>query len=120
MFNKLQLKEKLKLLMADGVHGISFTPNRKSIDICSVKLVDENIEFCEYETGTMYHVVLYNMERDGTIKNLDKFEAILAGPEVYLENIIKSDFYGFIIKKTKEDASEKFTSAVYTKLCELL
>ena len=56
--------------------------------------------------GDMFHIVMFKPDDDGLPVLDDNFEAILADPAVYIENLKGMDLYGCVLRKT--DKSDKF------------
>ena len=49
--------------------------------------------------GKSYDIILFRMGDEGVL-DLDKFEAILTEPRVYISRMIKDDWYGLVARKT--------------------
>lgn len=108
----------LKMLIDENVDGISFTPDGKNgIRIDRLRL-DEKVTFITHSLGHMYDVLTYKMGKGGTISDIDRFDCILSGPEVYINNLIKCGFNGLVIKKTEENNSNDYVNHIYEKLCQ--
>ena len=81
---------------------IFFTPNSKdedSVDIRSAKYKDPGNNVGGSDMGHSYEIIVFQMSDDG-IKGLDKFEAILSEPRVYISRMINEDWYGLVARKT--------------------
>jgi len=50
--------------------------------------------------GDCYHIILFKEDDDGSVINLDLFEAILSSPLEYISMLMPNDWYGIICKKT--------------------
>lgn len=78
------IKDNLKKMLDDGVHGISFTPCTKNkVDVCALTLNEESkkkLKFIQYEIGYLYHIILYKNNKKAEITEYDNFEAVLTGP----------------------------------------
>jgi hypothetical protein len=50
--------------------------------------------------GDIWHIAFFTKSDDGTPVFDDTFEAILANPEVYIENLCGTGLYGCVLRKT--------------------
>ena len=66
--------------------------------------------------GDFYDIILFRLDDEYNMTDLDKFEAILAEPRYYVSRMIKEDWYGLVAKKTT--TSEKFVNDVFDKWSE--
>jgi len=97
---------------------IFFVPNDESDDDNQVK-----IEIAQYREksdkvdgspmGDMYEIILFRMDEEYNMTDLDKFEGILVEPREYVSRMIKEDWYGMVTKKTT--TSDKLTSDVFAR-----
>lgn len=69
------------------------------------------------EVGDFYDIILFRMNEDDGIVDLEKFEAILIDPKVYVTRMVKCDYYGLVAKKTT--TSEDFVANTFAKWTEL-
>jgi hypothetical protein len=56
-------------------------------------------------------------KESGKLIDPEKFEAILLEPLEYISNMIKSDWYGIVARKTT--TSQKFVDTIFDKLIEV-
>jgi hypothetical protein len=101
---------------------IFFVPNDESDDDNEVK-----VEIAQYkeqgekiggnELGDMYEIILFRMDEEYNIIDLDKFEGILIEPREYVSRMIKQDWYGMVSKKTTN--SHKLVDDVFAKWSDL-
>lgn len=52
------------------------------------------------EVGDMYHVVMFKKGEDGLPVFDDTFDAILGDPQKYIENLLGTEIYGCVLRKT--------------------
>ena len=57
------------------------------------------------------------MSDEDDIIELEKFEAILVDPKVYVSRMVKADYYGMVAKKTT--TSEDFVAKTFANWTEL-
>ena len=69
------------------------------------------------ELGDNFDIILFKEDLDGKLIEPEKFEAILLEPLEYISNMIKSDWYGIVARKTT--TSQKFVDAIFDKLIEV-
>ena len=67
--------------------------------------------------GDFYDIILFRMSDEDNIVELEKFEAILVDPKVYVSRMVKCDYYGMVAKKTT--TSEDFVANTFAKWTEL-
>lgn len=97
---------------------IFFVPNPDSEDDNEVK-----VEIANYKEhgekiggssmGDLYEIILFRMDEEYNMTDLDKFEGILIEPREYVSRMIKEDWYGMVTKKTT--TSHRLTSDVFAK-----
>lgn len=63
--------------------------------------------------GPMYHIAFFNRDVNGDPAFEDAFEAILACPKTWIENLAGANVYGCAVKKT--DKSQKWFDDYLTK-----
>lgn len=63
--------------------------------------------------GDTYHIILFQLNSDGSPKNLDWFEGILGSPLEYISQLIPQKWFGIIAKKTT--TSGKFAKDIFDK-----
>jgi hypothetical protein len=69
------------------------------------------------ELGDLYEIILFRMDEEFNVIDLDKFEGILIEPREYVTRMIKDDWYGMVTKKTT--TSDKLTTDVFAKWAAL-
>lgn len=67
--------------------------------------------------GDEWHIILFKEDVDGSVTNLDNFDAILGCPLEYASTLIPYDWSGMIAKKTS--TSKEFVEKVLDKLRSL-
>jgi len=70
------------------------------------------------EVGDNFDIILFRLDEDEYVTDLDRFDAILVEPREYISRMIKNDWYGMVSRKTttsKELADGIF--AKWTNLC---
>jgi len=114
----VSIKEILKEIFADNVDGVSFIPNG-SVEDVNIKgfCYNKKSKYEKYDIGHVYHILIYKCNDDGTITNLDNFEAVLTDPYVYVSNLIACDFFGVVSKKTKK--SKTFIKEIFNQMKKL-
>ena len=97
---------------------IFFVPNEESDDENEVKV--EIAQYKEHgekiggnDLGDMYDIILFRMDEEYNVTDLDKFEGILLDPREYVSRMIKQDWYGMVSKKTT--TSYKLVDDVFAK-----
>jgi hypothetical protein len=99
--------------------GISFLPTNAGGDLQINGFVySRKYKEIKAQLGSYYHIAIYKADDYGEIYSADNFTAILTDPRVYVENLIKFDFYGVVAKQTT--GSKKFISEIYKKMNPLL
>jgi hypothetical protein len=69
-----------------------------NINVASYKKTGDKIGGTEL--GDFYDIILFRMSEEDDIVDLEKFEAILVDPRVYVSRMVKDDWYGLVAKKT--------------------
>lgn len=97
---------------------IFFVPNPDSEDDSEVK-----VEVANYkekgenvggsDLGHLYEIILFRMDEEYNLIDLDKFEGILIEPREYVSRMIKEDWYGLVARKTT--TSHRLTSDIFAK-----
>jgi hypothetical protein len=82
------------------------------------------VESCQYkkpgdsiggsELGKEYHISLFKFNKEDGVSDIDTFDAILADPRVYITNLIKDNWYGFVARKTT--TSKEFVDDILDKI----
>ena len=114
----MQIKETLKKMFQNKIYGVSFLPTSidGNVDLKGFEF-NKKSKFETHENlGNRFHIILYKWGEFGSIIHADNFEAFLTGPEVYIHNLIKSGFFGIVVKKTKGKFSTKFVNDLFQKL----
>jgi hypothetical protein len=107
------IKSIIKSMFESGVDGVTFFPkNDWEMDLRGFEYQTKS-KYVVGDLGHYYHIMLYKADIDGEIIDKDNFEAILTDPYVYVDNLIKSGFYGVVVKKTKK--SPKLMKELYAK-----
>jgi hypothetical protein len=99
---------------------IMFVPHEEdetltNINVATYKKSGEKIGHTEL--GDFYDIILFRMSEEDDIVDLEKFEAILVDPRVYVSRMVKEDWYGMVAKKTT--TSEEFVQRTFDKWEEL-
>ena len=97
---------------------ISFVPNINSENGDEVKVEISNYKDSGEKIGgspmgDLYEIILFRMDEEYNLTDLDKFEGILIEPREYVSRMIKENWYGLVAKKTT--TSDKLTSDVFAK-----
>lgn len=97
---------------------IFFVPNPESdndnevqIEVANYKEVGEKIGGSEL--GDLYDIIVFRLDEECNVTDLDKFEGILIEPREYVSRMIKEDWYGMVSRKTT--TSDKLTTDVFAK-----
>jgi len=69
------------------------------------------------ELGDFYDIILFRLNEEDDITDLEKFEAILVDPRVYVSRMVKEDWYGLVAKKTT--SSDKFVNDTFANWSNL-
>lgn len=94
--------------------AIFFVPHEEddsltNINVASYKTVGEKVGGTVM--GDFYDIILFRMNEEDNVIDLEKFEAILVDPKVYVSRMVKSDYYGLVAKKTT--TSDKFVGDIF-------
>lgn len=97
------MKRYLKTIYNEEEHdGFGFTlDDNEELDISPFTYVNKEKPDEKYDLGYKYHIILYNEMVNGSISNLDMFEAVIGNPWHYIGGLIECGFFGVICKKTK-------------------
>lgn len=81
-----------------------FTPHEVEEDQVEVKsaIYKDRGEPLDIHCEGVHHsfdIVLFRMDDDG-MKDLERFQGVLTEPREYVSRMIKSDYYGFVARKT--------------------
>lgn len=79
------------------------------IDIALYKEPGEKLDGTSL--GDMYDIIIFRLNEEYDVTDLDRFEGILVDPRVYVSRMIKEDWYGGIFKKTT--TSKKMSDEVF-------
>jgi hypothetical protein len=112
------VKKILREIFDGNVDGVSFIPTNNNINDLDIRGF-KYLKKTKYETadiGDYFHILLYKCTPEGFVFDIDNFEAILTGPDVYISNIINSGFFGIVVKKTKNKHSTQFIKSLIEKL----
>jgi hypothetical protein len=87
----------------DGFYFLPYENDVDSLNFTYFKVKGDNhgepIE--GNQVGDKYHVVMFKEGEDGMPVFDDSFEAILGDPTKYVENLIGTEIYGCVLRKTK-------------------
>lgn len=112
-----EIKQHIKKIFDSGVDGICFIPLNARGDLqINGFAYNRKYKTKTSSLGDFYHIVLYRANRFGEVVDKDNFTAVLLDPRVYVANLIRSNFYGVVVKQTS--GSKKFISELYKKLLE--
>jgi hypothetical protein len=100
----------------DSFDALFFTPHPEEDDwvhihAANYKKVGEKIGGTAL--GDFYDIILFRLDDKDEIVDLDKFEAILVDPKVYVSRMVKEDWYGMVAKKTT--TSNTFVEDIFAK-----
>lgn len=110
-----EIKTAVWNIFDNGSDGISFLPINADGDLQINGFVySRKYKEIKSELGNFYHILVYKATEYGEIHNSDNFTAILTDPRVYVENLIKNDFYGVVTKQTT--GSKRFVSELFKKM----
>lgn len=85
--------------------------NQVKVDVAQYKTVGEKLDGSEM--GDMFDIIIFRLNEEEDITDLDRFEGILIEPRAYVSRMIKSDWYGMVTRKTttsKQMADEVFAN----------
>ena len=68
------------------------------IDIAQYKNKGEKIGGSEM--GDLFEIIVFRLNEEYDITDLDRFDAILVEPKTYISRMIKEDWYGMVARKT--------------------
>lgn len=66
------------------------------------------------EIGDMYHIVMFKTDDDGFPVFDETFDAILGDPQKYVENLLGTEIYGCVLRKT--DKSNEWLEDYLTRV----
>lgn len=69
------------------------------------------------EMGDMFDIIVFRMNEEYDIVDLDRFDGILIDPREYVTRMIKDDWYGMITRKTT--TSDKLAKDIFAKWSNL-
>jgi hypothetical protein len=110
--------EFLKAIKEQKFDSISFLPGVKEdqVRVEGAEFKNPGDRIGGNDFGDMYHIVLFQLNEDGSPKNLDWFEGILGSPLEYISQLIPQNWFGLVAKKTT--TSGKFVQEVFDKFSE--
>jgi hypothetical protein len=85
--------------------------NQTKLEIAEFKNKGEKIGGSEM--GDNYDIILFRLNEDCDIKDLERFEAILIDPREYVSRLVKQDWYGMVSRKTT--TSDEMANGVFAK-----
>ena len=63
--------------------------------------------------GDLYDIILFRLDEEYDMHDLDRFDAILVDPREYVSRMVKSDWYGMVSRKTS--TSGEMANGVFAK-----
>lgn len=69
------------------------------------------------ELGDMFDIILFRLNENYNIIDLDRFDGILIEPRTYISRMIKDDWYGMVTRKTT--TSDPMADEVFAKWKEM-
>lgn len=102
---------------------IFFTPGEEDsqIEVSTRKYKQPGMVIDRGLAGDSFHIILFkendNEEENAVIKHLDLFEAVLIEPLEYISELIPSDWYGVIARKTT--TSKEFVDDLMTQFVKM-
>lgn len=100
--------------------AIFFVPHEEDDSLTNINVASykkKGDKFGGTELGDFYDIILFRMNEDDDLVDLEKFEAILVDPRVYVSRMVKEDWYGLVAKKTT--TSEEFVNNTFDKWLDL-
>jgi hypothetical protein len=67
--------------------------------------------------GDLFDIIIFRMNEEDEITDLDRFEGILVDPRVYVSRMIKEDWFGMVTRKTT--TSDKLADDVFASWQEM-
>jgi hypothetical protein len=101
--------------------SIAFVPNpdgddsEVKIEIANLKNKGEKLNGSVM--GDMFDIILFRLNEEDDIVDLERFEGILIDARVYVSRMIKEDWYGMVSRKTT--TSGKLTDEVFANLSDI-
>lgn len=109
------LKEIVNDIFENGSDGISFLPTSSDGDVqINGFIYSRKYKEVKSKLGNVYHIVLYKADDCGEIISSDNFTAVLIDPKVYVEHLIRCDFFGVVAKQTT--GSKRFINEIFRKI----
>lgn len=99
---------------------IFFTPHEEeeeSTEVRAATYKETGEKLGGSEMGDNYHIILFRMDEEDVIIDLEQFEGILVDPRVYVSRMVDSNFYGLVAKKTT--TSQDFVAGVFDSWAKL-
>ena len=69
------------------------------------------------QMGDTYDIILFRMDQEENVKDLERFSGVLIDPREYVSRLIKEDWFGMVAKKTT--TSEKVVGDVFASWTNL-
>jgi hypothetical protein len=69
------------------------------------------------ELGHSYHIIIFQIDEDGSTKNLEWFQGILLSPLDYISELIPQNWFGVIARNTT--TSGKYAKDIFDKFKEV-
>jgi hypothetical protein len=88
---------------------IFFTPHEENDDEIKIetalyKVRGEPIDIHCEGVHNSFDIVLFRYDEEEGIKDLERFQGVLTEPREYVSRMIKSDYFGFVARKTTTSA----------------
>lgn len=117
--SKFIMLEFLKPIQDSKWDSLSFLPaaDDDTVRVEGSQFKDPGQKIGGNDIGDTYHIILFQLNEDGSPKNLDWFEGILGSPLEYISQLIPQNWFGVIAKKTT--TSGKFAKDVFDKFKEI-
>ena len=85
------------------------------IEVAQYKTTSEKVPGSEM--GDMFEIILFRLDEEDKVTDLDRFDGILTEPRTYVSRMIKDDWYGMVSRKTT--TSNTITDKVFANWQDL-
>ena len=89
--------------------------NQVKLEVAQYKKAGEKLDGSEM--GDMFDIILFRLNGECDITDLDRFEGILVEPKTYVSRMVKDDWYGMVARKTT--TSKTMADDVFAKWSEM-
>jgi hypothetical protein len=99
---------------------IFFTPHEEdeeSTEVRAATYKESGEKVGGSQMGDNYHILLFRMDEEDVIVDLERFEGILIDPREYVSRMVDNNFYGLVARKTT--TSEDFVADVFDSWAKL-